>query len=142
MPARTGTAVAAADAACIDPDRKRLLPAYATRSHGPWRNLRRLTVCSFALLRRRANAGTNCPFGEGCTKPAASRHMERIRRELRESVERALAVGPSTQNGNTGRAGLSRAEIELCFTYALEDWPLDLRSELSQDAGRIAPGDA
>jgi RNA polymerase sigma-70 factor len=132
VPVRAG----AAAAACADPDRERLLPhlrdavsrtlaglAPSDRLLISLYYVEDLTLAQIALLR-------------GVHEATASRHLERIRRELRESVERALAAGQSAQNGNRAHAGLSPAEIALCFTYALEDWPLDLRRELSQGAGR------
>lgn len=56
----------------------------------------------------------------------ASRKLERIRRELRTVVVRALREPP---------AGLDEAQIALCFEYALEDWPFDLREVLEEKSG-------
>ena len=50
-----------------------------------------------------------------------SRHLDRIRRELRRQVESSLR--------DVHR--LSQAQIELCFEYALDDWPHDLSPALS-----------
>jgi RNA polymerase sigma factor (sigma-70 family) len=122
-----------------DPDRQRLLPRLRYAVSQALADLtppdcllvslyyvEELTLAQIALLR-------------GVHEATISRHLERIRRGLREGVERELAAGQSAQNGNRSHAGLSSAEIELCFTYALEDWPLDLRRELSQGAGRGGP---
>jgi RNA polymerase sigma factor (sigma-70 family) len=56
----------------------------------------------------------------------ASRKLERIRRELRTVVVRALREPP---------ASLDEAQIALCFEYALEDWPFDLRKVLEEKSG-------
>lgn len=56
----------------------------------------------------------------------ASRKLERIRRELRTVVVRTLREPP---------ASMDEAQIALCFEYALEDWPLDLRALLEEKSG-------
>jgi DNA-directed RNA polymerase specialized sigma24 family protein len=48
---------------------------------------------------------------------SVSRHLERIRRQLRSSIEEKLRCPPA----------LSEAEIRLCFQYAAEDSPIDFR---------------
>jgi RNA polymerase sigma-70 factor len=48
---------------------------------------------------------------------SVSRHLERIRRQLRSSIEEKLRCLPA----------LSEAEIRLCFQYAAEDSPIDFR---------------
>jgi RNA polymerase sigma factor (sigma-70 family) len=65
----------------------------------------------------------------------ASRHLERCRRELRERVERQLLEGEPPQDGRAARPGLSAAQVELCFEYAVEDWAFDLKSALGRDGG-------
>jgi RNA polymerase sigma factor (sigma-70 family) len=111
-----------------DPDRARLLPqlrqalAAALAALAPGERLllslyyvQELTLAQVARLR-------------GVHEATISRQLEGIRRELRQHVERALAGGGS---GAGSGAGLSPAEIELCFSYALEDWAFDLGSALS-----------
>lgn len=56
----------------------------------------------------------------------ASRKLERIRRELRTVVVRTLREPP---------ASLDDAQIALCFEYALQDWPFDLRALLEEKSG-------
>jgi len=56
---------------------------------------------------------------------SVSRNLERIRGQLRHHVEELLRRGPSRVNGLPGEAGLSAAEISLCFEYAAEDVPID-----------------
>ena len=50
---------------------------------------------------------------------------ERTRRELRQQVEQALRKVSSVDGASPG-AGLSDAQIALCFEYAAEDSPIDL----------------
>jgi RNA polymerase sigma-70 factor, ECF subfamily len=118
-----------------DPDRTRLLPqlrqalAAALAELAPAERLllslyyvQELTLAQVARLR-------------GVHEATISRQLEGIRRELRQHVERALA---SAGSGAGGRAGLSPAEIELCFSYALDDWAFDLGSTLS--SGPVSSG--
>jgi RNA polymerase sigma-70 factor, ECF subfamily len=57
---------------------------------------------------------------------SVSRNLERIRRELRASVESALRNGRAAVNGSQAGPGLSDEEISVCFQYASEDAPIDL----------------
>lgn len=57
----------------------------------------------------------------------ASRHLERVRRELRAKVEGALRSGCYPGNPLRTLPPLSDAEIALCFQYAAEDTPIDFR---------------
>jgi len=57
---------------------------------------------------------------------SVSRNLDRTRRELRQQVEQALRKGSSSLDGRTPAAGLSDAQIALCFEYASEDAPIDL----------------
>ena len=65
-----------------------------------------------------------------------SRHLERLRRSLRENVAQALQRETPAQNGRGREAGLDAAQVELAFEYALEDWPFDLSQALA--AERVA----
>ncbi len=57
---------------------------------------------------------------------SVSRNLDRTRRELRQQVEQALRKGSSSLDGRASVAGLSDAQIALCFEYASEDAPIDL----------------
>ena len=57
---------------------------------------------------------------------SVSRHLDRLRRVLREEVESLLRAGFSVANGSAAPSGLSDAEIALCFEYAAEDAPINL----------------
>jgi RNA polymerase sigma factor (sigma-70 family) len=61
---------------------------------------------------------------------SVSRHLERIRRDLRRIVEEMLREGQAPANGFAGETGLSDAEIVVCFEYAAEEAPIDLDSAL------------
>jgi RNA polymerase sigma-70 factor len=61
-----------------------------------------------------------------------SRNLERIRRELRGKVEGLLRAGKPGADGSGGQHGLAEEQIELCFEYALDDWPFDLREALDR----------
>jgi RNA polymerase sigma factor (sigma-70 family) len=61
-----------------------------------------------------------------------SRQLDRIRRELRESVTKTLLHGAPAQDGVGPVAALDEAQVELAFEYALEDWPFDLSRALSR----------
>ena len=69
-----------------------------------------------------------------------SRHLERIRRALRERVTEALQRAIPACNGSSAEPALDRAQIELAFEYALEDWPFDLsQALLARDAAPEPP---
>lgn len=70
---------------------------------------------------------------------SVSRNLDRIRRELRQSVEETLRRGCPPPNGFQTQPGLSDAEIALCFEYAAEDVPFDLERLLQR---KRAPGSA
>src|SRR6266567_1984304 len=57
---------------------------------------------------------------------SVSRHLERVRRDLRRDVEDILRRGFVAANGSMADPGLSEAEIALCFEYSAEDTPIDL----------------
>lgn len=61
---------------------------------------------------------------------SVSRHLDRVRRNLRTQVEEILRRGFVTANGSAAQPGLSDAEITLCFEYCAEDTPIDLEELL------------
>lgn len=113
-------------AADFDPDRARLLPrlrqavAAALAAATPADRL----LLSLYYVRDMTLAQIGRV--QGVHEATISRQLERVRRELREGVERSLVTGRAAENGAAARPGLSPAEVELCFTYALEDWSFDL----------------
>src|SRR5438270_3815257 len=71
-----------------------------------------------------------------------SRNLDRTRRELRQRVEQTLRSGNSGLDSRTSVAGLSDAQIALCFEYASEDAAIDLDKLLPEThaAGRRPEG--
>ena len=123
-----------ARAAAVDPDRARLLPRLRQAVAGALAAvppadrlllslyyLQELTLAQIARL-------------QAVHEATISRQLDRIRRELRQTVEQALTAGSAPENGRAAHPGLSQAEVQLCFAYALEDWAFDLGSALSSDA--------
>ena len=68
-----------------------------------------------------------------------SRQLERIRRQLRESVTETLLHGAPAHDGRGPIAALDEAQVELAFEYALEDWPFDLSRALSNAEAVVDP---
>src|SRR5258708_3175434 len=61
---------------------------------------------------------------------SVSRHLDRVRRDLRQAVEGLLRHGMAAANGFAVQPGLSDAEIALCFEYSAGDGPIDLEKLL------------
>jgi RNA polymerase sigma-70 factor len=57
---------------------------------------------------------------------SVSRHLDRVRRDLRQSVENILRSGIGAANGFAVQPGMSDAEIALCFEYSVGEIPIDL----------------
>ena len=76
---------------------------------------------------------------------SVSRHLDRVRRDLRHAVEDILRQGIRAANGFALQPALSDAEIALCFEYCAEDTPIDLQKLLprskspSPAAGKRTP---
>jgi RNA polymerase sigma factor (sigma-70 family) len=68
---------------------------------------------------------------------SASRHLDRTRRQLRQEVEQALRTGSGNLDGPAPAAGLSDAQIALCFEYAAEDAPIDLDKLLPESQSAV-----
>jgi RNA polymerase sigma factor (sigma-70 family) len=70
----------------------------------------------------------------------ASRKLERLRRDLRQRVTQILRQGTKSQNGRMARPGMDDAQIQLCFEYAVEEWPFDLAGLLRSMKVSRMPG--
>jgi RNA polymerase sigma-70 factor len=68
-----------------------------------------------------------------------SRHLERMRRELRVRVTQALQREIPACNGRGAEPPLDEAQVEQVFEYAVEDWPFDLSRELSASEPAAQP---
>jgi RNA polymerase sigma-70 factor len=77
-------------------------------------------------------------FGEH--ESSVSRHLDRVRRDLRQAVEGILRQGLGAANGFDVQRALSDAEIALCFEYSAGESPIDLEKLLrrSKSAGPAA----
>jgi RNA polymerase sigma factor (sigma-70 family) len=72
--------------------------------------------------------------GLGEHESSVSRHLEKVRQEVRRAVEEILRGGSEAVNGLGRSGGMSEAEIALCFEYGAEDAPIDLDKMLSRKA--------
>jgi hypothetical protein len=115
-----------------DPDRQRYLTLLRKALDGALSTLdtRDRARLSFYYVEGWKLAQIGRQFGEH--EATASRNLERIRRELRGKVEEMLRAGAGAVTGTDGQPGLTDAQIELCFEYAVEDWPFDLREALQK----------
>jgi RNA polymerase sigma factor (sigma-70 family) len=71
---------------------------------------------------------------------SVSRHLEKVRGDLRRSVEEILRAGSEVAKGDGRTGGMSDAEIALCFEYGAEDAPIDLDKLFSRGTARKAEG--
>jgi RNA polymerase sigma factor (sigma-70 family) len=67
---------------------------------------------------------------------SVSRHLEKVRSNVRRAVEEILRGGSEAVNGDGRTGGMSEAEIALCFEYGAEDAPIDLDKLFPQSAAR------
>jgi RNA polymerase sigma factor (sigma-70 family) len=118
-----------------DPDRSRLLPRLQETLLAAFAALAPSDRLLLAMYYLDQQTLAQIARMRGVHEATVSRQLERIRRELRERVESALADAPAdadaSQNGTVGRQGLSPAEIALCFQYAIEDGCFDVSEALS-----------
>ena len=121
----------------LDPHRHRYLDLFSRALHSA---LEKLEPRDHDRLRLYyAEEQTLAAIGKslGEHESSVSRNLDRIRRELRSSVEEKLRTGRPAINGFAAGPGLSAAEIALCFEYAGENTPLDLQKLFRRSA---APG--
>ena len=72
---------------------------------------------------------------------SVSRHLEKVRGNVRRAVEEILRGGSDAVNGDGRTGGLSEAEMALCFEYGAEDAPIDLNKLFPRSAtGRVETG--
>jgi RNA polymerase sigma factor (sigma-70 family) len=122
--------VAASTSQAADPHRRRYLQLFSSALQTALDNLepldaRRLKMY-YAEEKKLAEIGRI--LGEH--ESSVSRHLEKVRRDLRHAVEEILRAGSGSAGGEA--KGLSDSEIELCFEYASEDAPIDLDKLFSQ----------
>lgn len=70
---------------------------------------------------------------------SVSRNLDRVRKELRSTVEGLLRAGKAAANGGPADAGMDNPQLDQCFRYAAEDAGLDLdkllRPQPPKDSG-------
>jgi RNA polymerase sigma-70 factor len=71
---------------------------------------------------------------------SVSRNLERIRKELRSTVEGLLRAGIAPSNGNAAAAGLDDAQVALSIQYAAEDAAVDLDKLFEIPKSQGSPG--
>ena len=109
-----------------DPHRSRYLALFSDALHKAFKaldpqDLRRLR---FYYADQQTLAHIGRELGEH--ESSVSRNLDRIRRELRASVEASLRSGQfQSQNGTYPQTALTDEQIALCFEYAAEDAPLN-----------------
>src|SRR5438445_4879559 len=75
----------------------------------------------------------------GAHESSVSRHLDRVRRDLRQAVEDILRHGLCAANGFAAQPGLSDAEIALCLEYCAGDSPMDLDKLLPRSKSQGPP---
>jgi RNA polymerase sigma factor (sigma-70 family) len=114
-----------------DPDRARLMPRLRETLFAAFAALAPADRLLLAMYYLDEQTLAQIARMRNVHEATVSRQLERVRRELRQSVEGALAAGDAPQNGSAGRKGLSAAEIALCLDYAVEDGCFDVSQALS-----------
>jgi RNA polymerase sigma factor (sigma-70 family) len=111
----------------LDPHRERYVRLFAHALHAALEDLdpRDHQRLSLYYSEEQTLAAIGKRLGEH--ESSVSRNLDRVRRELRSAVEQTLRTGRAAMNGFAAEAGLSDAEIALCFEYAGENTPLDLQ---------------
>ncbi len=123
-----------------DPHRSRYLALFSDALHKAFKaldpqDLRRLR---FYYADQQTLAHIGRELGEH--ESSVSRNLDRIRRELRASVESALRSGQfQSQNGTYPQPALSDEQIALCFEYAAEDAPLNFDQVFQSSAPAVSP---
>jgi RNA polymerase sigma-70 factor (ECF subfamily) len=110
-----------------DPDRVRLVPLLRQAVGGALSALSASDRLLLALYYVQEMTLAQIALAQGVHEATISRQLGRLRRELRQAVEQALAAAP-----------LSAAEIDLCFAYALDDGPFDLARALQLPSEPLA----
>jgi RNA polymerase sigma factor (sigma-70 family) len=122
----------------LDPHRERYVGLFSRALHAALEQLdaRDHQRLSLYYAEEQTLAAIGKRLGEH--ESSVSRNLERLRRELRSSVEEKLRTGRAAVNGFAAESGLSGAEIALCFEYAGENTPLDLQ-KLFRRSGAQGP---
>jgi RNA polymerase sigma factor (sigma-70 family) len=119
------------EAVPADPDRERYIGRFERALSTALANLapreRMILACYYVDQLTLAEIGRLLREHES----TVSRHLERLRRALREGVTQALRRETPACNGRPAEPALDVAQVEMAFEYAVEDWPFDLSQALS-----------
>jgi RNA polymerase sigma-70 factor len=119
-----------------DPHRERYVLTFTTALETALENL---NARDLGLLRMYYAEGKKlAEIGRllGEHESSVSRHLEKVRGNVRRAVEEILGVGFGAANGDGRSGGMSEEEIALCFEYGAEDAPIDLDELFSPSATR------
>src|ERR1700693_4915462 len=126
--------VAARELQVADPHRARYLLNFANAMQTALANLDARDVELLRMYYTEQKKLAEIGRGLGEHESSVSRHLEKVRQDVRRAVEGILRGGSEALNGSSG--GMSEAEIALCFEYGAEDAPIDLEKLLSPSAAR------
>jgi len=71
---------------------------------------------------------------------SVSRNLDRVRKELRSTVEGLLRAGTAATNGSSAAQGMDDAQVALCIQYAAETAAIDLDKLFDAKKSQIFPG--
>lgn len=129
------------EAVPVDPDRERYLGRFDRALSTAMGSLtprdRMILACYYVDQFTLAEIGRLLREHES----TVSRHLERLRRTLRDDVTQALRREIPASSGRPADPALDAAQVELAFEYALEDWPFDLSQALSATEAAADPPD-
>jgi RNA polymerase sigma-70 factor len=124
--------VATSTSPASDPHRQRYLQLFSGALQTALNNLEALDSQRLRMYYAEGKKLAEIGRVLGEHESSVSRHLEKVRRDLRQAVEEILRAGGGPVDGETKAAGLSDPEIALCFEYASEDAPIDLDNLFSQ----------
>lgn len=124
--------VAASTSLAADPHRQKYLQLFSAALQTALNNLEPLDAQRLRMYYAEEKKLAEIGRVLGEHESSVSRHLEKVRRDLRQAVEEILRAGSGPFDGEAKAAGLSDAEIALCFEYASEDAPIDLDNLFSQ----------
>jgi RNA polymerase sigma-70 factor len=129
-------AVAVGTLQITDPHREKYLLKFTNALQTALANLDARDVTLLRMYYAEQKKLAEIGRGLGEHESSVSRHLEKVRQDVRRAVEGILRGGSEALNGDGGSGGMSEAEIALCFEYGAEDAPIDLDKLLSPSAAR------
>ena len=123
-----------------DPRREQYLERFREALTGALRSLDARDRCRLQLYygEDRTLAEIGRVIGEH--ESSVSRNLERVRKELRATVEGLLRAGSAAANGGPAPPGLDDAQVALAIQYAAEEAAIDLDKLLSPPKSQDWPG--